>query len=180
MSGRANPGAQERSARGWKHRRVVSLHKRQWGFGHRNDTGPLHTRHGDGAPVTDIRIGEFETGLFVVLLLRHHTIEPEHPRTSVGEGRVPYVQSIAAATQIFSHDVQAKEGESSAVIDAGDRRGWSAFEFANQETIRIYLEKQAASARPGFQFSAAAQSTAIEISSGRMVRMRSSFIVSLW
>ena len=74
---------------------------------------PLRVSRDDRASVTDIRIGEFETGLFVVLLLRHHAIEPDHAGTSVGEGRVPYVQSIAAATHIFSHDVQAKEGESS-------------------------------------------------------------------
>jgi hypothetical protein len=36
--------------------------------------------------------------------------------------------------------------------------------------------KQASSARPGFQPSAAAQFTAIEISSGRIVRMRRPFM----
>ena len=61
-----------------------------------------------------------------------------HPR-----GRWPRsnVQSIAAATHIFSHDVKAKEGEARSVIDAGDRRGRSAVEFANEETIRIYTRK---------------------------------------
>ena len=39
------------------------------------------------------------------------------------------------------------------------------------------LEKQAASARPGFQPSAAAQSTAIEISSVLMLRMRRSLML---
>src|SRR5438094_9484955 len=39
---------------------------------------------------------------------------------------------------------------------------------------RSTLAKQAASARPGFQPSAAAQSSAMAISSGRMARMRSS------
>jgi hypothetical protein len=48
---------------------------------------------------------------------------------------------MPATTHIFSHDVQAKEGESRAVIDATDRRGWSAVEFTNEETIRIYRRK---------------------------------------
>ena len=84
----------------------------------------------------------------------------------MGEGRVPYVQSIAAATHIFSHDVKAKEGEARSVIDAGDRRGRSAVEFANEETIRIYTRK---AGRVGE--ARTAQSTAIEISSGRILRM---------
>src|SRR5262249_7180401 len=41
---------------------------------------------------------------------------------------------------------------------------------------RLTAAKQSASARPGFQPSAAAKSIAIEISSGRMVRMHRSFI----
>jgi hypothetical protein len=41
---------------------------------------------------------------------------------------------------------------------------------------RWHTAKQASSARPGFQPSAAAQFTAIEISSGRIVRMLRSFM----
>ena len=121
--------------------RGVSLHKRQWDFGHRNDTGPLHIRRGDGVAVTDIGVGAFETRLFVVLLLRYHAIEPDYAWTSMRDGRVPYAQSVAAAAHIFPHDVQAKEGEARGVINAGDGRGWSAIEFANEEAIRIYHGK---------------------------------------
>src|SRR5689334_7365816 len=40
--------------------------------------------------------------------------------------------------------------------------------------------KQASSPRPGFQPSAAAQSTAIEISSDRIVRTRNPLLLQLW
>ena len=53
------------------------------------------------------------------------------------DGRVPYAQSVPAAAHIVPHDVQAKEGEARGVINAGDGRGWSAIEFANEEAIRI-------------------------------------------
>src|SRR5262249_52330279 len=106
-----------------------------------DDTTPPRVRRDGRTAVTDIRIGEFETGLFVVLLLRRHAIEPDHPCTSVGEGCIPHVESIAAAANIISHYVKAEEGEARAVIDARDRRGRSAFEFTNEETIRIYRRK---------------------------------------
>jgi hypothetical protein len=51
--------------------------------------------------------------------------------------RIPYAQSIAAAAQVLSHDVEAEEGEARAVIDAGDGRGRSAVELADQEAFRI-------------------------------------------
>src|SRR3984893_9339904 len=78
MTGRADPGAQERGARSRKHRRVVRLHSHQWDVGQRDDPSLRRIPGRDGAAVTDVGISELEPGLSVVLLLRHHAIEPDH------------------------------------------------------------------------------------------------------
>jgi hypothetical protein len=96
MPGRADPGAQERWARSWKHRRVVRLYGRQWDFGQRHDASLRCIRGRDDAAVTDVGISELEPGLSVVLLLRHHAIEPDHAWPGVRNSRIPYAQSIAA------------------------------------------------------------------------------------
>jgi len=137
MPARAYPGAQERGARSRKHHRVVRLYSRQWDFGQRHDASLRCIRGRDDAAVTDVGISELEPGLSVVLLLRHHAIEPDHAWPGVRNGRIPYAQSIAAPAQVLSHDVEAKEGEACAVIDAGDGRGRSAVELADQEAFRI-------------------------------------------
>jgi hypothetical protein len=108
MPGRADPGAQERGARSRKHRRVVCLYSRQWDFGQRDDASLRCIRGRDGAAVTDIGVSE----------LRYHAIEPDHAWPGVRNGRIPYAQSITAAAQVLSHDVEAEEGEARAVIDA--------------------------------------------------------------
>src|SRR5580704_17006782 len=123
MPGRADPGAQERGARSRKHRRVVCLYSRQWDFGQRDDASLRCIRSRDGSAVTDVGISELEPGLSVVLLLRYHAIEPDRAWPGVRNGRIPYAQSVAAAAQVLSHDVEAEEGEACAVIDAGDGRG---------------------------------------------------------
>ena len=176
MSPRVDPAAQERGARPRKHRRVVRLHSRQRDFSQRDDISPRRARGRDGAAVTNVRIGEFEPGLPVVLLLRHHAIEPDHAWASMRDRGVPYSQPVAAAAQVLAHDVEAEEGEARAVIDAGDGRGRNAVDLADEEARRIGRWKQASSAKPGFQPSAAAQSTAVEISSGRIVRMWRLFV----
>ena len=84
--------------------------------------------------------------------------------------RIPNPQAVAAAAQILAHDVKAEKGKTLTVIDAGNGRGRHAVEFADQEASGSTEAKQAASARPGFQPSAAAQSTANEISSDRIVQ----------
>jgi hypothetical protein len=94
----------------------------------------------------------------------------------VRNGRIPYAQSIAAPAQVLSHDVEAEEGEACAVIDAGDGRGRSAVELADQEAFRIDRGEAGIVGEAGFQPSGAAQFTAIEISSGRIVRMLRSFM----
>ena len=137
MPGRADPGAQERGARSREHGRVVRLHARQWDFAQRDDASLRRLRGRDGAAVTDVGISELESGPPVVLLLRHHAIEPDHAWTSVRDGRVPYAQSVAAAAQVLSHDIETEEGEARTVVDAGDGRGRSAFELADEEAFRI-------------------------------------------
>jgi len=71
------------------------------------------------------------------LLLRYHAIEPDHAWASVRDGRIPNAQSVAAAAQVLSHDIETEEGETRTVIDAGDGRGRSAFELADEEAFRI-------------------------------------------
>ena len=44
---------------------------------------------------------------------------------------------VAAAAQITPHDVEAEEGESLVVIDAGDGRGRRAIELADQKALRV-------------------------------------------
>ena len=137
MPRRADPGAQERGARSRKHRRVVCFHSRQWDFGQRDDASPWRMRGRNGAAVADIRISKLEPGPPVILLLRHHAVEPDHPCASVRDGRAPYAKSVAAPAQILPHDVEAEEGEARTVIDAGDGRGRSAVELADEEAFRI-------------------------------------------
>src|SRR5204863_8801765 len=91
----------------------------------------------DDAAVSDVGISEFESGLLVVLLLRHHAIQPDHATAGMGDSRVPDTQSVAAAAQIFAVDIETVKGEARAVIDAGDGRGRRTVEFADQETLRI-------------------------------------------
>src|SRR5262249_25397846 len=137
MSGRADPGAKERGARRRENRDVGRFYSRQRDFGERDDTRALRIRRGDGTAVAHIGIGELEPRLLVVLLLRHHTIEPDHACTSVRNSGVPYAQSVAAAAQIFPYDVEPEEGEARAVIDAGDGGGRSAVELADEKAARI-------------------------------------------
>jgi hypothetical protein len=85
----------------------------------------------------------------MVLLLRYHAIEPDHAWPGVRNGRIPYAQTIAAAAQVLSDDVEAEEGEARAVMGAGDGCGRSAVELADQEAFGIDRAKQASSARPG-------------------------------
>src|SRR5258708_9989371 len=92
---------------------------------------------GDGAAVPAVGISELEPGLSVVLLLRQHAIEPDRAWARVRDGRAPHAQSVAAGAQILAHDVEAEKGESRAVIDAGDGRGRSAVELADEEAFRI-------------------------------------------
>src|SRR5262245_19432610 len=138
MSGRANPGAQERNTRSGKYGRIVSRNQSKWHVSQRDNMTPLRVWRDDGAAVTDIGIGQFETGLFVVLLLRHHAIEPDHAWTSMPNGGVPYTQSVAAAAHIFPYNVQAEESEARGVIHARYGCGWHAVQFANKEALRIH------------------------------------------
>ena len=55
------------------------------------------------------------------------------------DGRVPYAQSVAAAAQIRSHQVETEEGKGRPVIDAGDGRGQSAFELADEEAFQLWI-----------------------------------------
>jgi hypothetical protein len=137
MPGREDPGAQERGARSRKHRRVVCLYSRQWDFGQRDDASLRCIRGRDGAAVTDVGISELEPGLSIVLLLRYHAIESDHTWPGVRNGRIPYARTIAAAAQVLSDGVEAEEGEARAVMDAGDGRGRSAVELADQEAFGI-------------------------------------------
>ena len=110
------------------------------------------------------------------MLLRQHAIEPDHAWAGVRDGRIPYAQSVSAPAQILSHGVEMEERETRNVIDAGDGRGQSAFELADEGAFRMAAAKQVSSARPGFQPSAVAPFTAIEISSGRIGQMRKLFM----
>ena len=138
MSRRADPGAQERGARGREHRRVVGFHGRQRDFGQRDDTSLRRIRHGNGAAVADVGIGEPEPRLPVVFLLCHDAIEPDHARAGVRDGGIPDAQSVAAAAHVLPHDVEAQEGEARVVIDAGDGGDWSAVDLADEEAVRIH------------------------------------------
>ena len=69
----------------------------------------------------------------MVLLLRQHAIEPDHAWAGVRDGRIPYAQSVPAPAQILSHETE--EGETRTAIDAGDGRGQSAFELADEEAF---------------------------------------------
>ena len=111
----------------------------QGDFAQRDDLalGSRRLRGCDGAAVTDVGIGKLETGFPVVLLLRHHAIEPDHAWTGVRDGRVPYPQSIAAAAQIRANDIETEEGEARTIIDAGNGRGRFAFDLADEEALRI-------------------------------------------
>jgi len=174
MSGRADPGSQKRSARCGEDRGVGLLHDREGDFVQRNDTARRSAGRGDHAAVADIRVREVEPRRLVVPLLCDDASSPTNAAAGMRDGRIPDAQPMAAAAYIGSHDVEAEEREARAIIDAGDRRGRNTVELADEETIRIDRREHAASARPGFQSSAAAQSMAMEISSGRIVRIRSS------
>jgi hypothetical protein len=110
------------------------------------------------------------------LLLRQHAIEPDHAWAGVRDGRIPYAQSVPAPAQILSHGVEMEERETRTVIDAGDGRGQGALSSPMKKPSGSAAVKQASSARPGFQPSAVAPFTAIEISSGRIGRMRKLFM----
>src|SRR5258705_6272624 len=88
MTGRADPGAQERGARSREYGRVVRLHCRQWDFGQRDDTKLRRIRGHDGAAVTDVGISELESGHPVGMLLRYYAVEPDHAWASIRDGRV--------------------------------------------------------------------------------------------
>ena len=178
MTGRADPGAQERGARSREYGRVVRLHCRQWDFGQRDDARLRRFRDHDGAAVTDVGISELESGHPVVLLLRYYAIEPDHAWASMRDGRVPYPQSVAAAAQVLSHDIETEEGETRTVIDAGDGRGRSAVELADEEAFRIGRGEAGVvgEARvPAF----GGRPVYIEISSGRIGRMRKPFMAGI-
>src|SRR5262249_15987483 len=98
---------------------------------------PLRVRRNDRAAVTDIGIGQFETRFLIVLLLRHYAIESDHTWTGMCNGGIPYTQSMAAASQIFPHDVEAEESEARGGIYARDCCGWGANGIGKEETIRI-------------------------------------------
>jgi hypothetical protein len=78
MMRRVDPGAQEGRARSRKHGCVICLHSRQRDFAQRDDIGLWRFGRRDEAAVTDVGISELEAGFPVVLLLRHHAVEPDH------------------------------------------------------------------------------------------------------
>ncbi|MGC0394380.1 hypothetical protein ABIF91_006766 [Bradyrhizobium sp. USDA 241] len=53
------------------------------------------------------------------------------------DGCVPDAQAMARAAKALAHDVEAEEGESLVVIDAGDGRDRLAVDFADEEALRI-------------------------------------------
>jgi hypothetical protein len=59
--------------------------------------------------VANIGVGEFEPRLLVVLLLRHHAVEPDGAAVGMGDGGIPDAQSVAAAAQVRAHHVEAEE-----------------------------------------------------------------------
>ena len=79
---------------------AVCLHSRQWDFGQRDGASLRRIRGGDGAAVTNIGISELESGHPVVLLLHYHAIETDHAWAGVRDGRIPYAQSVAAASRL--------------------------------------------------------------------------------
>jgi hypothetical protein len=101
------------------------------------------------------------------LLLRQHAIEPDHAWARVRDGRIPDAQSVPAPTQILSHSVEMEERETRTVIDAGDGRGQSAFELADEEAFRIGRGEAGVVGEARVPAFGRRPVTAIEISSGR-------------
>src|SRR4051795_6012315 len=85
--------------------------------------------------VTDIRIGQPESGLLVVALLRHHAVEADGAVTRMFDRGIPDAQAIAAPAQVGPHDVEAEKRESVIVVDAGNRRGRRAVELADEKAF---------------------------------------------
>jgi hypothetical protein len=119
-----------------KDRGVVRFHE---GEGHvRQRDDPRRCGGCSDTPaVTDIGIGQPESGLLVVVLLRHHAVEPDDAVTCLFDRGIPDAQAIAAAAQVGSHDVEAKKRESVVVVDAGNRRGSRAVELSDQKATGV-------------------------------------------
>src|SRR5262249_8760821 len=96
---------------------------------------PIECRH--DAAVTDIGIGEAEARLPVIVLLRHHAVEPDHAGARMRDRLLPDAQTVAAPAQIGPYDVEAEEGEAGVIVDARDGRGRLAVELADEEAVRI-------------------------------------------
>jgi hypothetical protein len=110
------------------------------------------------------------------LLLRQHAIEPDHAWAGVRDGRILYAQSVPAPAQILSHSVEMEERETRTVIDAGDGRGQSAFELADEEAFRIGRGEAGVVGEARVPAFGRRPVTAIEISSRRIGRTRKLFM----
>ena len=89
------------------------------------------------AAIADVGVGEGEAGLAVVVLLRHHAVEPDDTAARVRDARLPEPIAEAPAAQVGAHDIEAEEGETGIVIDDRDGGRRLAFNLADEEALRI-------------------------------------------
>src|SRR5437870_2082394 len=149
MAGRADPRAQERAARRWKNPRVVHLDRCKWHFRQRHHAGRRPRHASASAAVADIGIGQPESRLAIVLLLRHYAVEPDGARAGMCDRPVPDTQPIAAAAQVTPHEIEAEECEGAIVIETGNGRGRRALELANEKPLGIDSVETRGVAQPG-------------------------------
>ena len=112
MARRADPGAQECGPWRGKHRGIGRFDADSGISVRVDDIRRRSIGRGCGAAIADIRIGVNEAGLFVVALLRHDAIEPDHARARMRDRRIPDPKSVAAAAKFRPHDVEAEKRES--------------------------------------------------------------------
>src|SRR5205823_234828 len=101
------------------------------------------------AAVADIGIGEPESRLAIVLLLRHYAVEPDGARAGMCDRPVPDTQPIAAAAQVTPHEIEAEECEGAIVMETGNGRGRRALELANEKPLGIDSVETRGVAQPG-------------------------------
>ena len=116
---RGDPSAQERRTRGREDRCVVGLDGRK--RNRRECDGRWSNRRRHLAAIADIPIGQDESRFLIILLLCNHAIETDRAQTGMSHTGLPYAQSVTAAPQIGTHNVEPEKSKVGVVID--DRNG---------------------------------------------------------
>jgi hypothetical protein len=133
---RADPGAQKRGARRGEHRGIIRFDRRERDVPEVDQT-LRRRRDSRHAAEANIAVGENKAGFAVIVLLGHHAVEADRPRTGMGNGRLPGGQPMTAPAQVGPHDVEAEEGEAVVILHHRNGRSRGAADLADMEAVGI-------------------------------------------